>query len=225
MLPPTFGPPLDCQVRGLAGYLAKLPSVLCSIHRCARRRAMRYILLAGLLLLARGCDAFWRLPCQGDGAALVYQRAGASSHGFRLKLELTSCRLLMQTPLRTLASRAVTSTPSRAAATSISMSTSRRCGRASARRAWSSRICRTIGRRHVSRDFALLPLPLPLSPLPSSFPSLLRLTPAEVHRRLQCTFTGRTVPSPASSKSACSWCVSKFCISPRPLPAQRRYRD
>ncbi|BGP07987.1 hypothetical protein JCM10049v2_003832 [Rhodotorula toruloides] len=36
---------------------------------------MRYILLAGLLLLARGCDAFWRLPCQGDGAALVYQRA------------------------------------------------------------------------------------------------------------------------------------------------------
>ncbi|BGP31993.1 hypothetical protein JCM10296v2_003772 [Rhodotorula toruloides] len=36
---------------------------------------MRYILLFGFLVLARYCDAFWRLPCQGDGAALVYQRA------------------------------------------------------------------------------------------------------------------------------------------------------
>ncbi|GAA6049137.1 hypothetical protein NBRC10513_003269 [Rhodotorula toruloides] len=36
---------------------------------------MRYTLFAGFLLLARCCDAFWRLPCQGDGAALVYQRA------------------------------------------------------------------------------------------------------------------------------------------------------
>lgn len=39
---------------------------------------MYLYLLAVSLLLARGCEAFWRLPCQGDGAALVVQRAGAS---------------------------------------------------------------------------------------------------------------------------------------------------